>query len=74
MTGTIISTRDLQIMLGRRTILKDVDVDIAASEIVTIVGPNGSGKSTLLRALIGAIRPTRGLVTHAPALRSGYVP
>lgn len=74
MTAPLISACGLDIVLGGRTILQDVTLDIMAGEIVTIVGPNGSGKSTLLRALIGAVRPKRGSVRRAPGLRIGYVP
>ena len=70
----LIAARDLSIRLGDHTILDDVNVEIAAGEIVTIVGPNGSGKSTFLRALIGALRPTSGRIERAPGLRLGYVP
>ena len=31
--------------------LRDIDLDIAAGEVVCVVGPSGSGKSTLLRAV-----------------------
>ncbi len=74
MTAPLISTRDLTLRLGGRDVLRDVTVDIAAGEIVTIVGPNGSGKSSFLRALIGAIDPARGSVTRRAGLRIGYVP
>ena len=60
--------------LGGATVLHDVSLSIDRGEIVTIVGPNGSGKSTLLRALIGAVKPSRGTVRHAEGLRIGYVP
>ena len=59
---------------GRNTVLHNVDLSLAAGEIVTIVGPNGSGKSTLLRVLIGALKPTHGKVTRKGGLRIGYVP
>lgn len=74
MTDSIISTSHMDISLGGRTVLSDVNVDIGPCEIVTIVGPNGSGKSTFLRALIGAVPLAGGSVTRAPGLRIGYVP
>lgn len=70
----LISARNVTVHLGNHPVLHDVDLDIMAGEIVTIVGPNGSGKSTLLRTMIGAIRPDAGTVTHKPGLRLGYVP
>jgi len=42
--------------------LKDVDLDIAAGEIVSIEGPSGSGKSTLLQLLGALDTPTAGTV------------
>ncbi len=71
---SLISAKDLGIRLGGNTILHRVTLTINAGEIVTVVGPNGSGKSTLLRALIGAIGPSQGSVSHQKDLRIGYVP
>lgn len=44
-------------------ILKNIDLQVAASEFVGILGPNGSGKSTLLRCIFKYLRPTSGVVT-----------
>lgn len=71
---TLIQTRHMDIRHGANLVLRDVNLSIEQGEIVTIVGPNGSGKSSLLRALIGAIRPSRGTITRADGLRIGYVP
>lgn len=42
--------------------VRDVDLDIAASEVVLIMGPSGSGKTTLLLMLGAMLRPTSGQV------------
>ena len=46
---SLINTRGLTLRDGQIA-LRDVNFNIDAGEIVTIVGPNGSGKSSLLRA------------------------
>ena len=38
--------------------LKEVNLDIATGEFVTIVGPSGCGKSTLLRIIAGSVSYT----------------
>jgi heme exporter protein A len=47
---------------GRRQVLRDIDLTVAAGEAVAVVGPNGAGKTTLLRVLAGLARPDRGEV------------
>ena len=42
--------------LGGRAVLRDVSLDVARGEWVTVVGPNGAGKSTLLRYVAGLAR------------------
>ena len=45
---------------GDRQVLRDIDLEIAAGEIVAILGPSGCGKSTLLRIAGGLDQPTQG--------------
>jgi lipoprotein-releasing system ATP-binding protein len=47
---------------GALEVLKDVDLDVRAGEIVGLIGPSGSGKSSLLHAAGLLERPTTGQV------------
>jgi zinc/manganese transport system ATP-binding protein len=52
----------LSLVLGRRTILKDVSLAVAAGEFVGVLGPNGAGKTTLMRAILGLLQPAAGTI------------
>ena len=41
---------------GKVPVLHDIEMDIAAGEVVTVLGPNGAGKSTLIKGIAGVIR------------------
>ncbi|OUE27783.1 ABC transporter ATP-binding protein [Clavibacter michiganensis] len=47
---------------ARRTVLRDVDLDLAAGDVVAVLGPSGCGKSTLLRQVSGLDRPDVGSI------------
>lgn len=48
-----LSIRNLQKQYGTNVILRGVDIDVHAKEVIVIIGPSGSGKSTLLRCING---------------------
>jgi iron complex transport system ATP-binding protein len=45
-----------------RTVLREVDFEIAEGEFVSLIGPNGSGKSTMLKTATGLLKPLEGRV------------
>ena len=73
-TEALVSARGLRLDFQGRSVLMDVDIDVHAREIVTLIGPNGSGKTTLVRVLLGLLAPSRGDVRRRADLRIGYVP
>ncbi|WP_305045965.1 ATP-binding cassette domain-containing protein [Geoalkalibacter sp.] len=72
--STLLRLAGVGVRLGEREVLRDIDLEIGAEEILTIVGPNGAGKTTLLRIALGLLPADRGQVWRAPGLRLGYVP
>jgi energy-coupling factor transporter ATP-binding protein EcfA2 len=60
--------RSRQLTVGHdRPLLKDLDLQIGAGEVVALVGANGTGKSTLLLTLAGLLAPIAGTVDGGPA-------
>jgi len=47
---------------GTTPALAEIDLDVAARELVCLLGPSGCGKSTLLRILAGLAKETSGTI------------
>ena len=48
---------------GKFNVLRDINLDIRAGELIVFVGPSGCGKSTLLRMIAGLEKITGGELT-----------
>lgn len=58
----MLKINQLQINYGQKTVLKQVQFQVEAGEIVGILGMNGAGKTTLFRAIYGHLIPVKGQV------------
>ena len=57
-----------------RWLVRNVDLEVARGEIVSLIGPNGSGKSTTVKLSLGIHDPDEGTIERAKTVRTGYVP
>ena len=46
----------------KRTVVKDVSVNVQQGEVVGLLGPNGAGKTTTFYMIVGMIKPNAGKV------------
>jgi ABC-type sugar transport system ATPase subunit len=74
LTPPLLAATGLTVRYGATVALDAVDFGLAPGEVHAVVGENGAGKSTLLRAVAGALRPERGILTLAPRARVAWVP
>ncbi|EOH93261.1 amino acid ABC transporter ATP-binding protein [Enterococcus haemoperoxidus ATCC BAA-382] len=58
----MINIKNLHKTFGKNEVLKGIDLDVNAGEVVVIIGPSGSGKSTFLRCLNLLEQPTDGTI------------
>jgi ABC-type Fe3+/spermidine/putrescine transport system ATPase subunit len=57
---TLLSIRNVAKTFGRNVVLKNISLEIAEGEFLTILGESGSGKTTLLRIIAGFETATSG--------------
>ncbi len=58
-----VSLRHLVKRYGKTSVVKDVSLEIAEGEFVSLLGPSGCGKTTILRMVAGLIEPSDGKIT-----------
>ncbi|MFF7710124.1 ATP-binding cassette domain-containing protein [Pseudomonas sp. NPDC007930] len=63
--SSMLRVRGLRKHFGAVEVVKGVDLDVAAGEVVVIIGPSGSGKSTFIRCLNSLEEPSAGEVLIA---------
>ncbi|MFO0513134.1 MAG: ATP-binding cassette domain-containing protein, partial [Gammaproteobacteria bacterium] len=58
---------------GKRTIVRDLSLEVGAGEVVGLLGPNGAGKTTAFYMIVGLVPADAGRIliddadlTHRP--------
>ncbi len=86
MSGALLSAHGLVKRYKKRTVVRDVSVQVRAGEIIGLLGPNGAGKTTSFYMIVGLVPVDGGqiklddqditdLPMHARAQRGiGYLP
>lgn len=59
----LLQTNNLSIGYGKHLLLQDLNLSVAAGNLICFMGPNGIGKSTLIRTLAGLQKPLSGVIT-----------
>ena len=79
MSDSVLSIEGLSAGYDQAAVIRDVDINVDAGEIVALLGPNGAGKTTTLRAISGLVKPMTGRVVfdgqdlagRSPSARAG---
>ena len=58
--GVLLEVRGVAKRFGAQDVLKDISLNIASGEFLTLLGESGSGKTTLLRLIAGFEQPSAG--------------
>jgi branched-chain amino acid transport system ATP-binding protein len=60
--AAVLVTRSLCAGYGRIPVVNDLDLSVAAGEVVALLGPNGAGKSTTMKTIAGCLSPLSGSI------------
>lgn len=56
----MIRTEQLEKSFGKLYVLKGIDVEFKAGQVVSVIGHNGSGKTTLIKCILGMVLADKG--------------
>jgi len=55
-----LEVRNISKSYNKRSVLKDVSLDVTRGEVVGLFGPNGAGKTTCFSIILGLVKPDKG--------------
>ena len=56
----MLKLKNVQTFYGNIQVLKDLCIEVASGEIITLIGANGAGKTTTLMSITGIVPPRAG--------------
>mgnify|MGYP004641223403 FL=1 len=62
MEKKILECKNLSKTIGKKQILKNVELEISEGDILGFIGPNGAGKTTTIKLILGLQKITNGYV------------
>jgi lipopolysaccharide export system ATP-binding protein len=70
-TQSVLSAQGLQKTYGKRTVVKDVGLEVKSGEVVGLLGPNGAGKTTSFYMIVGLVPSDKGTISLDGKVISG---
>jgi len=55
-----LSAKNLQKSYGKKTVIRDISLEITQGEVVGLLGPNGAGKTTSFYMIVGLVQASAG--------------
>lgn len=54
----MLQVKKLDVFIGRKKIIQEVDFEVQAGEVIGLIGPNGAGKTTIMKTILGLTKFT----------------
>lgn len=63
----MLRVQDVSVTRGKTVALEGITLSLQAGKTLAVVGESGAGKSTLIGAILGLLKPAKGVITWAGA-------